>query len=172
MSVEKQFVETSSAAGTQRRMSVWVWLASGLGFGFSPVASGTVGALWGLPLAWGLDRIGSVPLRLVVLLALCAIGIPLCSRAARDLGGAKDPGIITYDEIVSLPVTYFALSLTPGVLVVGFLLNRLFDIWKPPPARQLEALPDGVGILADDLCAAVYSHVALRVMIGLGWLGA
>jgi phosphatidylglycerophosphatase A len=169
MSAEKETAWKSEPTASGRT-SASVWLASGLGFGFSPVASGTVGALWGLPLSWGLDQIESVWLRIGVWAVLCVIGIPLCTRAARQLGGRKDPGTIVYDEIVSLPMTYFALPFTPGVLVVGFLLNRVFDILKPPPARQLEALPEGLGIMADDLMAGVYSHLVLRVVVGLGWL--
>lgn len=147
-----------------------VWAATGLGFGLSPVAPGTVGALWGLPLAWGL---GQTPLwvQLAVIVVICLLGIPLCTRAARDLGGKKDPGAIVWDEIVSMPITFLLVPMTsPAVVIVGFLLNRVFDISKPPPARQLERLPDGLGIMADDLAAGVYSCGVLHLLLALGWI--
>jgi phosphatidylglycerophosphatase A len=54
--------------------------------------------------------------------------------------------------------------------LAGFMLHRLLDITKPPPARQLERLPQGLGIMADDFAAAVYANLALRILIKLGFL--
>jgi phosphatidylglycerophosphatase A len=109
--------------------------------------------------------------QLAVLVVICLLGIPLCTRAARDLGGKKDPGAIVWDEIVSMPITFLLVPMTsPAVVIVGFLLNRVFDISKPPPARQLERLPDGLGIMADDLAAGVYSCGVLHLLLALGWI--
>ena len=133
---------------------------------------GTVGALWGLPLAWGLGRLpvwGQVPL----ILAIVAVSIPICTRAARRLG-KKDPGSIVLDEIASLPITFFLVELrgpvgyVAAVMAAGFVLHRVLDITKPPPARQLERLSDGLGVVADDLAAGVYSCLVLH---GVLWLG-
>lgn len=146
-----------------------VFLATGTWLGRSPVAPGTVGTLWGIPLAWGIGLLPSVWIQVGVILAICAVGVPLCTAAVRRLGGAKDPGCIVFDEIASLPITFFLVPMNHWmVVVVGFLLHRLFDITKPPPARQLEALPEGLGIMADDWAAGVYSNLALQLLVWFG----
>ena len=100
---------------------------------------------------------------LAAIVALFVVGVPLCTAAVKRLGGKKDPGCIVFDEIASLPITFFLVPMTePLVVLAGFALHRLFDITKPPPARQLESLPDGLGIMADDVIAGIYSNLALR----------
>lgn len=154
-------------------------LATGLGIGFFPLAPGTVGALWGVLLAWGLERFSEVgPLgppyaaavQAAAIVAICLASIPICTIAARRLGGRKDPGSIVLDEIASLPITFYLIPIDNWkVAAAGFVLHRLFDITKPPPARQLERLPEGLGIMADDWAAAVYANLALRLIV---WSGA
>lgn len=149
-----------------------VWLATGLGVGFAPVAPGTLGAAMGVGLAWA---VGQLPMVLAAgaILLLLGAGVPLCTAAARDLGGIKDPGAIIYDEIVTLPVTFFLVPMdTLTVLVAGFVLHRVFDISKPPPARRLERLPKGLGIMADDVAAGIYSNLVLHLVLWSGVLPA
>ena len=151
-----------------------VVLATGFWFGRSPVMPGTVGAIWGLPLAWGISLLPNVWIQTIVITAICILGIPLCTVAARHLGGAKDPQQIVFDEIASLPITFFLVPrgtlLNPWVLAAGFVLHRFFDITKPPPARQLERLPTGLGIMADDWAAGVYSCIGLHAILWTGWI--
>jgi len=140
------------------------WIATGLGLGHFPVAPGTVGSLLGLPLAWCVGQIPSVPLAAAVVVALCAVGVPIVNAALPRWGGRKDPGCVVYDEIASLPITFFFVPTTSWnwkVVALGFFLHRLFDITKPPPARQLEHLPGGLGVMADDWAAGVYSGAVL-----------
>jgi phosphatidylglycerophosphatase A len=146
-----------------------VWLATGFWAGFFPFAPGTVGAVWGLPLAWGLSHL---PLagQLAILAVLFAAGVPLCTAAAKELG-VKDPGSIVWDEIVSMGVVFLGVPLTPATLAAGFALHRLFDITKPPPIRRLERWPDGLGIMADDLLAGIYAAVVLHLLLRLGVFG-
>ena len=99
--------------------------------------------------------------------------MPLCTLAAKRLGG-KDPGSIVYDEFVCLPIAYFLLPVDSMdlinkivVLGSGFILFRIFDISKLPPARQFERFPGGLGIMADDWTSGVYSCLALH---GCLWL--
>lgn len=143
-----------------------VWLATGFWVGLFPVAPGTVGTLLGIPLAWILSYLPPAAHGLV-LLALCGAGIPLCAAAARRLR-LKDPGCIVYDEFVALAVAYFLIPLTPATVTVGFLFHRLLDILKPPPIRQLERLPSGAGIMADDLAAGVITNVILHFLVWAG----
>ncbi|HWB14302.1 MAG TPA: phosphatidylglycerophosphatase A [Pirellulales bacterium] len=157
-----------------------VFFATGLGAGFFPVAPGTVGALWGVPLAWGLEHLAGLTslappyaaaCQAVAVVALCAACIPVCTIAARRLGDKKDPGSIVLDEIASMPIAFYLVPLTDWkIAAAGFILHRLFDITKPPPARQLERLPAGLGIMADDCAAAVYANLALRAVLWLGWI--
>ncbi|HJT36298.1 MAG TPA: phosphatidylglycerophosphatase A [Pirellulales bacterium] len=146
-------------------------VATGLGVGLIPLAPGTFGTLLGIPLAWGLQQVPHVGVRVLVIAVVCAVGVPICTLAARRLGGQKDPGSIVLDEIASLPITFFLIPLdSVAVVAAGFILHRLFDITKPPPARQLERLPSGLGIMADDWIAGVYSNLALRLVLWSGLL--
>jgi phosphatidylglycerophosphatase A len=143
--------------------------ATGLGVGFFPAMPGTIGALWGLPLTWGLQCV-SLPIQAALIAFLFLVSIPICTRAARYLGGLKDPGCIVLDEIISLPIVFFLIPMDNWkVAAAGFVLHRIFDITKPPPARQLERLPEGLGIMADDIAAAVYANLSLRLVL---WAGA
>lgn len=147
-----------------RRLPWVVWLATGWGFGFSPVMPGTVGMLWGLPLVWGLAEL-TTGRRWCVIVLLIAVGVPLCTRAARQLSGGKDPGSIVWDEIASLPLVFAGSDPRHvGWLLTGFLLHRVFDISKPPPVRQAEHLPEGLGIMVDDLVAAGYAWLVMQVL--------
>lgn len=152
-----------------------VILATGFWTGRIPWAPGTWGALVGLPLAWGIDQIAWWPLRLAVIVAICVVGIPICTAAARRMGGRKDPGSIVLDEIASMPIVFLfvpsAVIGRPAVLAAGFVLHRIFDISKPPPARQLERLPTGLGIMADDWAAAAYACLVLQALHWIGLFG-
>jgi phosphatidylglycerophosphatase A len=161
---------SAESADTASRVPPWkqgfaVWAATGAWVGFVPFMPGTVGALWGVPLAWSISGL-HLAIQAAIIMAICTLGIPLCTAAVRRLGGKKDPGCIVFDEIASLPITYFLVPMDGWpVVVAGFLLHRLFDITKLPPARQLERLPDGLGVMADDWAAGVYSNLALRALV-------
>ncbi len=140
-----------------------VWVATGLGVGLVSPAPGTVGGLWGLPLAWAVGQLPSLEARVVVIILLGLVGVALCSRAARALGGGKDPQVIVWDEIAALPIVYLGVGeMSPLTWLIGWVLFRVFDITKPPPARQVERLPGGWGIMADDFVAAGFACVVLH----------
>ena len=145
-----------------------VWLATGLGLGLVTVSPGTMGtAIWGLPLAWGISLVPGVGWQALVIAGLFAIGVPVCTAAGRAMGGSKDNQAIIWDEIVTMPVVFLFVPLANWkVALAGFLLHRAFDITKPPPCAQLEILPDGLGVMSDDLMAAIYAGSAL---FGLNW---
>lgn len=136
-------------------------LATGLGFGWSPKAPGTVGSLWGPPLAWGMTQAGLAGWSWgLAALAIALVGIPICGRTAEILG-LKDPGCVVYDEIAAFPLVFAFTPVTWVTALSGFFLFRLFDIWKPWPIRRFERLPAGWGIMTDDLIAGVYASAAL-----------
>lgn len=148
-----------------------VGLATGGWVGLVRHAPGTFGAVWGLPLAWLTQRWSQshLVIELALIAVVFALGVPICTVAAARLGGKKDPGAIVLDEIASMPIVFLGVPLDSWtVALVGFALHRLFDVSKPPPARQLERLPDGIGIMADDVAAAVYANIAMHLLIFSG----
>ena len=140
-----------------------VIFASGLGTGYSPIASGTVGTLVAIPLFILLSNWGS-PGVLAGLIFIAVLGIPAADHMERSLG-ASDPGKIVIDEIAG-----YLLALTGSPpdsvhIIAGFFLFRFFDIVKPPPVRQAEQhLRGGLGVVADDLLAGVYAWICLRLL--------
>ncbi len=155
-----------AGSAARPRLKPWetpiLWLATGFGFGYAPIASGTFGSLWGPPLVWGLiELMGRDGLWLLLpALIMALIGGPICSLGVRYFED-KDPGEVVYDEIAAFPI---ALALVPFnwmTAIASFFVFRFFDIWKPWPCRQLETLPKGWGVLLDDLMAGVYTAVVL-----------
>jgi len=143
--------------------------ASGALSGYSPFAPGTAGSLVGL-LAFLCFRGLSGPLWFSIAAVTFVLGVPLSSYAEKLWG--KDSPRIVIDEIVGL---WVAISITDGSgpsIFVGFLLFRLFDVVKPPPAGASQSLPGGWGVMADDLIAGVYAGVATRIAVSSigGWL--
>ena len=145
-------------------------LATGGGSGFSPVASGTVGSIVGLGLWALLGRVGGLSYA-AACLAVIGLGIWAAGRA-EEIFGRHDDGRITIDEVAGMLVSLAALPWRPEVAGVGFLLFRLFDIWKPFPARAAERLPGGVGVMADDLVAGLYANLGGQVLWRLWLTGA
>jgi phosphatidylglycerophosphatase A len=143
-------------------------LATGCGAGYSPILPGTCGAVWGLPLTWLLTMLPERWEQALAMLALAAIGPWICGAASRALG-QKDPSAVVYDEIVSVPLVFLPLGpealRSPWVWAGGFLLIRVLDIAKPPPIGQLEKLPGGLGIMADDLAAGLMAGGAMWLVL-------
>jgi phosphatidylglycerophosphatase A len=143
-----------------------VWPAIGFGLGLIPFAPGTFGTLLGLPLAWGIGRLPGPWWQLAATVAACLTAVVIGDLAIPRLGRGKDPGCVVLDEIVAMPITFFLIPIDNlWVAVAGFVLFRIFDIAKPPPVRQLERLPGGLGVMADDWAAGVYANLALRLAI-------
>ena len=138
-----------------------MWLATGFGLGRVPVISGTVGTLAGIPLYLLLRDLPQLAYAMIVL-ALFLAGGWLCGLAERELGAGHDPGAVVYDEIVGYLITMFMAPAGWSWMAGGFLLFRLFDIWKPFPAGALERLPGGWGVMADDAMAGIYALLALQ----------
>jgi phosphatidylglycerophosphatase A len=103
------------------------------------------------------------------LAAVVVVGI-WASQRVEDVLGRKDPGVIVIDEVAGMMVAVLLLPRTPGVLLCAFLLFRLFDIWKPFPAREAQALRGGLGVVVDDLIAGAYALVLImgaRMLFGV-----
>lgn len=139
--------------------------ATGLGTGFSPFASGTVGSLVGVGLFALMAPAGGA-WTAYILATLVFIWLAIhVSTAAEGIYGKKDDGRVVIDEIVGYLVTMFAAPLSWPAVIAGFVLFRFFDVVKPWPARQIQNLPGGFGIVLDDLVAGVYACIALHVFL-------
>ena len=100
----------------------------------------------------------------VVFVLLCLIGIWASGRST-SLFGNSDPSQAVIDEVMGQLMVFFFVpfGISWPFILAGFLLFRLFDIWKPYPVRTLEILPGGLGVCADDLVAGVYAGICLAV---------
>lgn len=145
------------------RYGIAVWIATGLGVGFVPIAGSTLGTALGLPLAWGIDRLEHLPGEALIVAAVCCVGAKIIDAALTQLGRGKDPRCVVLDELVSVPIAFFGLPMASVAFVVfGFIVLRVIDIAKPPPLQRLERLPGGWGVMADDWMAGVYTNLLLR----------
>ncbi len=206
----------SPLAGKKPRLALF--LATGFGLGYLPLAPGTWGSLGGLALLLGLaapflDSFGLIfsPLwrwlptlqqinadvvlyfEILATVLVAVLGVWASERAAKFLG-SSDPHQVVVDEISGMGIT-LVVGLGAGIypihelrnpdfvgfgwlfltrllnwkyLLLGFILFRVFDIWKPFPVRQAEHLPGGWGIMADDWVAAIYAALGLWLARALG----
>ena len=174
--------QTTDAARAKPRFALAI--ATSLGLGYLPKAPGTWGSVMGV-LIYGLTRFyfplngaGGATASLAYLpvwtswtgfpvtVVLALVGVWAASRAA-TFSGLSDPQFVVIDEVSGQLISYLGLA-TPRTialnwkyLLLGLILFRVFDIWKPFPARQAESLPGGLGIMADDWMAGVYAALVL-----------
>jgi phosphatidylglycerophosphatase A len=180
----------SAISSPPSKPHISILLATWFGLGRLPKAPGTWGSLGGVALAilmaWAghpanLELPGAYQQQrfwthgflptygaIFVALLIAAIGIIVAGRAA-TFAQSEDPQWVVVDEVSGQLLTYFlffwATPLNWKSCLLGFILFRLFDIWKPFPARQLEHLPGGWGIMADDWMAGIYAAIVLQVAL-------
>ena len=145
------------------------WIASGFGAGLSPFASGTVGSAVAL-LPWLALRELTWPLHLLALAAAFGIGVWASDIVISKLG-VEDPGVIVWDEFVGQWIALTPLLAWPRGwvwIIGGFLLFRLFDVWKPWPASWADrAVKGGLGAMLDDVLAGIYAALVLGAALQL-----
>jgi len=120
--------------------------------------------------AWALPADLRLPANIALAVLAVAAGIPAATRIARA-SGIKDPQFVVIDETAGQLITLIGAPLSWKTFLAGFILFRVFDILKPPPVRQLEKLPEGTGIVVDDVAAGVYGWVVLHFLLHFGLLG-
>lgn len=135
------------------------------GLGHIPVVPATWTSLATALLLWGLSaRAGTgLGLQLALLAVFVVLGIPAAGGLERRYG--EDPKQATVDEAAGQTVALLGLPLDPVTVALGFVLFRVFDVFKPWPARRLESLHGGLGIVADDLAAGVYARLVMQLWI-------
>lgn len=137
------------------------WFAFGFGSGLVPFAPGTFGSLPAILFWWVLPK--DPLLQIGVAIAAFVAGIWICGESARRIG-VHDHGGIVWDEIVGMYLVLIVVPPEPAWILAAFVLFRVFDIWKPWPIRDLDhRLHGGLGIMLDDVIAALYAAVILGI---------
>jgi len=131
-------------------------------------ASAATVLLWTL-LAYNLPSSLRTPVAIGMALLVTLIGIPAATLVARG-SGIKDPQFVVIDEVAGQLVALIGVPLTWKTFLAGFILFRVFDIVKPPPVRQLEAIPEGAGIVLDDVAAGLYALAVMHLFLHFGLL--
>ena len=139
------------------------FIALGFGSGLAPFAPGTFGTLVAIPLALLLHGYGSDAAFVIAIAVAFIAGAWASQVTGKDLGVA-DHGAIVIDEVAAFLLVLFFVGVEPVRIAVAFVLFRIFDIVKPPPIRELDAaFKNGVGVMADDALAALYTLVVFAV---------
>ena len=170
-------VEASSALAhgvSRSRDSRWAYLiATFFGIGRLHPGPGTWASaatviLWAA-LAYTIPPWLRVPVAILLAVLITLIGIPSATRVARAYS-LKDPQFVVIDEVAGQLIALIAVPLAWKTFLAGFILFRGFDIIKPPPVRQLESLPEGAGIVLDDVAAGLYACAAMHLLLHFGLL--
>jgi phosphatidylglycerophosphatase A len=131
-------------------------------------ASAATVLLWAA-LAHALTPALRTPAAIALAMGIMLIGIPAATRVARA-AASKDPQFVVIDEVTGQIVALIAVPLAWKTFLAGFILFRIFDIVKPPPVRQLEKLPEGTGIVLDDIAAGLYALLVMQLLLRFGLL--
>jgi phosphatidylglycerophosphatase A len=157
-----------ASTGTSR--TAWAWgIGTFFGAGLLKPGPGTYGSVAAVLLWWGAAHalhvgVGALAvLTFVAAVAATLVGIPAATIVARE-AGREDPGFVVVDEVAGQWVSLIALRPDWKHAVLGLVLFRVFDIWKPWPVRRLEDLPEGTGIMLDDVAAGVLALVIGQVV--------
>jgi len=150
---------------TTKRKTRWAWtLATFFGAGLLKPGPGTYGSIAATLLWYAAAHIfhpTTTTLAVATTIAaiiVTAIGIPASTIVARE-SGREDPGHVVIDEVAGQLIALIAIAPDPRHAALSLLLFRLFDIWKPWPIRRLEALPEGTGIMLDDVAAGILALI-------------
>jgi phosphatidylglycerophosphatase A len=110
-----------------------------------------------------------IPVVVALAVVVTMIGIPAATQVTRG-SGIKDPGFVVIDEVAGQLISLIAVPLAWKTFLAGFILFRAFDILKPPPVRELERLPEGSGIMLDDVAAGIFALAVMQLLLHWGLL--
>lgn len=141
----------------------WHFIAFGFGSGALPIAPGTFGTLMAIPFYLAIQHLPHL-IYLVILLIVIIGSIGICNKVSREIGIHDHQGMCL-DEIVGYLVTMFAAPHGLKWIIIGFILFRLFDIFKPQPIRYIdEKIMGGAGMILDDVVAGIYSLIIIHLL--------
>jgi phosphatidylglycerophosphatase A len=162
------------AEASRSRTPLWATLvATFFGIGRLKPGPGTWGSLatvllWALA-TWQIPPASRAWATLVAAALVTLIGIPAATKVSRG-SGIKDPQFVVIDEVAGQLIALIAVPFAWKSFLAGFILFRVFDMWKPFPIRQLERLPEGTGIVVDDLGAGIYALAIMHLLLHFGLL--
>ena len=152
------------------KLSSKVWqdpiyfIAFGFGSGLMPIAPGTWGTLAAVPIYLLIAGMSSSTY-LALTAAAFILGVVVCNKVSAELGLHDYPGIV-WDEVVGYLLTMFLAPIHVLWMVIGFILFRIFDIWKPQPIRYIDKhVHGGLGIMLDDVIAAIPAWIVMQLLI-------
>jgi phosphatidylglycerophosphatase A len=162
----------TSATSTERAVTkapLWAWIVGTFfGTGFGRPGPGTWASVAATLLWGGLARYAkpaSLPVvAIITAVIITLLGIPAATRVARALGKG-DPSQVVVDEVAGQIIAFIAVPLNWRCLLAGLILFRVFDITKPFPLRRLERLPEGTGIMLDDVGAGFYALAVMQLLL-------
>lgn len=140
------------------------FIGSGFFTGYSPIVSGTVGSIAAV-LIYLIPGFEQLIIIIPAIIIFLVYGIYLGNKFEVEYG--KDPAQCTVDEVVGTWISLVALPKTIGIIIVAFLIWRILDIIKPPPARGLEKLKGGLGIMIDDVVSGIYTLIIMHLIVYL-----
>jgi phosphatidylglycerophosphatase A len=140
------------------------FIGSGFFTGYSPVASGTVGSLAAI-IIYLIPGFEQLFIIIPATIFFMIYGIYLGNKFEAEYG--KDPSQCTVDEVVGTWISLIALPKTLWIVIAAFFLWRILDIIKPPPARNLEQLKGGLGIMIDDVISGIYTLIIMHSVVYL-----
>ncbi len=162
------------AQGASRPAPRWASvIATFFGIGYLRPGPGTWASaattlLWAV-VVHAIDASFRIPIAITLSILIVLIGIPAATKISRA-SGRKDPQIVVIDEVAGQLIALIGVPLAWKPFLAGFILFRLFDILKPPPVRQLETLPEGAGIVFDDVAAGLYAFAIVHLLLHFGLL--
>jgi phosphatidylglycerophosphatase A len=143
-----------------------VFIATCAYVGYAPVAPGTFGSAIGLAVFYVVRHQRSTTVEVAAIVALAAVGLWSATEAEHHFGGI-DPGPVVIDEVIGMLITLAFIPVNMAGAIVAFLIFRFLDVVKPWPARRLEQLPGGFGVVLDDMMAGVYGNVMMWGLVSL-----
>lgn len=162
------------SSAVRPRAALWAKLvATFFGAGLMHPGPGTWSSVATVILWWVLSRWIPVSAQAVSAAALAfavvLIGIPAATQISRATG-LKDPQFVVIDEVAGQLIAFIAVPVTWKSLLLGLILFRAFDIVKPWPIHKLERLPEGTGIVIDDVGAGLFALAVMQIVLHFGWL--
>lgn len=139
------------------------FIATGFYSGYSPIIPGTVGSAVAVIIYLGLHYLPWIPYA-ITLVGLTAIAIWSADITELEFG-EKDSGKIVIDEILGYLIAMFLIPFRVKYIIIGFILFRIFDIIKPYPIRWLQNLAGGLGIVADNCVAGIYTNLLIKLAL-------
>lgn len=138
-------------------------IVTGIGFGLSPFAPGTAGALLAVLALYPISQVNNPHYLLFGLsIVFYTLGVISTNYVEKEWG--KDPSMVVIDEVIGLWISILFIPISLETAILAFILFRIFDIWKPLGIKKLEDIKGGHGVMLDDVLAGFYANIVLQII--------